>query len=50
MDYCTCSARSDKPYSVSKLPASRMDALIVGRRFIAGTNGPHKSESPVRDD
>lgn len=36
--------------SVSKLLASRMDALIVGRRFIAGTNGADRSGSPVRDD
>ena len=36
-------------YSVSGLLASRMDAMIVGRRFIAGANGADKSRSPVRD-
>ena len=32
------------------LLASRMDAPIVGRRFIAGANGTTAPESPVRDD
>ena len=49
MDYCISSAMPHMSYAVSRLLASRMDAPIVGRRFIAGTNGAEKSESPGRD-
>jgi hypothetical protein len=39
-----------RPLQFRMLLASRMDALTVGRRFIAGTNGADKSGSPVRDE